>query len=65
MRWMTWQAIFGRLCPRVASLPTVTRRPRQVSRSVTMPPSRGLHSSTFRLNLNAFCGTGGGACREC
>jgi len=23
------------------------------------PTSRGLHSSTFRLNLSAFCGIGG------
>ena len=23
------------------------------------PSSRGLHSSTFQLNVNAFCGTGG------
>jgi hypothetical protein len=29
-----------------------------------LPPGRGLHSSTFRLNVSAFCGLGG-ACRGC
>jgi len=29
------------------------------SRIVRLPVPRGLHSSTFRLNLSAFCGIGG------
>ena len=31
-----------------------------MSASLTPPPlPRGLHSSTFRLNVSAFCGIGG------
>jgi len=30
-----------------------------VPMSTRMPGSRGLHSSTFRLNLSAFCEIGG------
>jgi len=38
---------------RVGVRPTVVRRPQLV------PHPRGLHSSTFRLNVSAFCGIGG------
>jgi len=32
--------------------------------AATGPSTRGLHSSTFQLNLSASCGIGG-ACRRC
>jgi len=32
--------------------------------AMPMPHIRGLHSSTFQLNLSAYCGIGG-ACKGC
>ena len=51
-------------------LPTARKRLRSCP-SGTGPMCRGSHSSTFRLNLSAFCGIGGtfrgclGVCRVC
>jgi len=51
MRWMRWRAISGRPY-------------HQAVCAAEGAPGRGLHSSTFWLNLSAFCGIGG-ACRGC
>jgi len=40
-----------------------TRRLLELERVAEVRP-RGLHSSTFRLNVSAFCGIGG-VCRGC
>ena len=34
-------------------------KPLPRARSERRPDTRGLHSSTFRLNVSAFCGIGG------
>jgi len=43
----------AKVSDRPCSAPTTRRRS-----ALIMPPTRGLHSSTFRLNLSAFCGIG-------
>jgi hypothetical protein len=44
-------------------MPLLPKRSRQQlhepSRRTHQPAARGLHSSTFRLNLSTFCGIGG------
>jgi len=57
MRWMTWRAISGR--PEIWALehPSVGYR-QGMHELASLLLGRGLHSSTFRLNVSAFYGIG-------
>jgi len=48
----------GFIGPTCTALPCPQRPSQWPSRRRQRPPSRGLHSSTFRLNLSAFCRIG-------
>jgi hypothetical protein len=61
MWMMTWQVIRVSArtlpgCLRSASLPSLYFS--QIFASSALPPLRGLHSFTSRLNVSAFCGIG-------
>jgi hypothetical protein len=60
MGWMAWRTTSGR--PYLDHLFTVLASEEEVGGE--RPDGRGLHSSTFQLNVSAFCGIGV-ACRGC